>query len=201
MAKSKPVIKLHPFIEKSGVTPGTPEAVLALAKFFVDKKYVEGPRKDTRFGKFMGLNFAPWCASFVSYIFQKSGAGHVVRNTQTAKGFVGCTAGINGLKKKGFETVKVTEALPGDIIFFDWEKDKDPDHVGIVLKTNPKKKTITCYEGNTTNGMGGSQSNGGGCFKRDRRYDQVHVVIRPKYKVASEPKPSASSATGTALTA
>lgn len=187
-------IALHPFIEKSGVTPGTPEAVLALAKFFVDKKYVEGPRKDTIFGKFMGLNFAPWCASFVSYIFQKSGSGNVVRNTQTAKGFVGCTAGINGLKKKGFETVKVTEALPGDIIFFDWEQNKDPDHVGIVLKTNPKKKTITCYEGNTTNGMGGSQSNGGGCFKRDRRYNQVHVVIRPKYKATSEPKPTTPSA-------
>lgn len=194
MAKSKPVIALHPFIEKSGVTPGTPEAVLALAKFFVDKKYVEGPRKDTKFGKFMGLNFAPWCASFVSYIFQKSGAGHVVRNAQTAKGFVGCTAGINGLKKKGFEVVKVTEALPGDIIFFDWEKDKDPDHVGIVLQTRPKKKIITCYEGNTTNGMGGSQSNGGGCFKRDRRYDQVHVVIRPKYKAVSATAPTTPTA-------
>jgi murein DD-endopeptidase MepM/ murein hydrolase activator NlpD len=176
------VSDLHPFIEKSGVTPGTPEAVLALAKFFVDKKYVEGPKKDTIFGKYMGLNYAPWCASFVSYIFQKSGSANVVRNTQTPKGYVGCTAGINGLKKKGFEAVKVTEALPGDIIFFDWEKDKDPDHTGIVLKTNPKNKTITCYEGNTTNGMGGSQSNGGGCFKRDRRYDQVHVVIRPKFK-------------------
>jgi cell wall-associated NlpC family hydrolase len=195
--KAAPASDLHPFIEKSGITPGTPEAVLALAKLFVDKKYVEGAKKDTIFGKFMGLNFAPWCASFVSYIFQKSGAGHVVRNTQTAKGYVGCTAGINGLKKKGFETVKVTEALPGDIIFFDWERDKDPDHTGIVLKTNPKKKTITCYEGNTTNGMGGSQSNGGGVFKRDRRYDQVHVVIRPKYKATSAPKPATPSADGT----
>jgi murein DD-endopeptidase MepM/ murein hydrolase activator NlpD len=199
--KAAPEMALHPFIEKSGITPGTPEAVLALAKYFVDKKYVEGAKKDTIFGKFMGLNFAPWCASFVSYIFQKSGSANVVRNTQTAKGFVGCTAGINGLKKKGFEPVKVTEALPGDIIFFDWERDKDPDHVGIVLKTNPKKKTITCYEGNTTNGMGGSQSNGGGVFKRDRRYDQVHVVIRPKYKGTSTPQPATPSATGTNPTA
>jgi murein DD-endopeptidase MepM/ murein hydrolase activator NlpD len=185
--KSAPAMELHPIIAKQGLTPGTPEAVLALAKHFVDKKYVEGPKKDTIFGKFMGLNYAPWCASFVSYIFQKSGSGNVVRNTQTAKGYVGCTAGINGLKKKGFTTVKVTEALPGDIIFFDWERDKDPDHTGIVLKTNPKKKTITCYEGNTTNGSG-SQSNGGGCFKRDRRYDQVHVVIRPVFKNTSAPK-------------
>jgi cell wall-associated NlpC family hydrolase len=190
-------VNLHPTLEKQGITPGTPEAVLAVAKVFVDRKYVEGPRKDTIFGKFMGLNFAPWCASFVSFIFHKAGAGSIVRNTQTAKGFVGCTAGINGLKKKGFVEVPVEKALPGDIIFFDWQRDKDPDHVGIVLKTNPKKKTITCYEGNTTNGMGGSQSNGGGVFKRDRRYDQVHVVIRPKYKATSAPKPATPSADGT----
>lgn len=190
-------IPLHPLIEKEGLTPGSPEAVLALAKYFVDKKYVEGPKKDTMFGKFMGLNYAPWCASFVSYIFQKSGAGYIVRNAQTPKGYVGCTAGINGLKKKGFEAVKVTEALPGDIIFFDWERNNDPDHTGIVLKTNPKKKTITCYEGNTTNGMGGSQSNGGGVYKRDRRYDQVHVVIRPKFKATSAPQPATPSADGT----
>jgi murein DD-endopeptidase MepM/ murein hydrolase activator NlpD len=195
--KAAAPLDLHPFIGKSGVTPGTPEAVLALAKFFVDKKYIEGANKDTIFGRYVGLNYAPWCASFVSYIFNKSGSANVVKNTQTSKGYVGCTAGINGLKKKGFEIVKVTEALPGDIIFFDWERDKDPDHTGIVLKTNPKKKTITCYEGNTTNGMSGSQSNGGGVFKRDRRYDQVHVVIRPKYKVASAPKPATQDAVGT----
>ena len=178
----------HPILAKQGIRPGTVEAVMAVAKFYVDKKYVEGPKKDTIFGKFMGLNFAPWCASYVSYVFNKAGAGSIVRGAQTKNGFVGCTAGINGLKKKGFTTVEVTKALPGDIIFFDWEKDKDPDHVGIVLKTNPKKRTITCYEGNTTNGMGGSQSNGGGVFKRDRRYDQVHVVIRPVFKRTSEPK-------------
>ena len=192
--KKAGVIEPHPIIAKQGLTLGTVDAVMALAKHFVDKKYVEGPKKDTIFGKFMGLNYAPWCASFVSYVFQKSGAGYIVRNAQTPKGFVGCTAGINGLKKKGFKTVKVTEALPGDIIFFDWERNNDPDHVGLVLKTNPKKKTITCYEGNTTNGMGGSQSNGGGCFKRDRRYDQVFVVIRPEFKA---PKVAPVAATPT----
>jgi hypothetical protein len=36
--------------------------------------------------------------------------------------------------------------------------------------------------------MGGSQYNGGGVFQRDRRYDQVHVVIRPVFKRTSEPK-------------
>jgi cell wall-associated NlpC family hydrolase len=182
------VSELHPALRTEDITSGTVEAVLAVAKYYVDKKYVEGPKKNTVFGKFMNLNYAPWCASFVSYVFNKAGAGHIVRGTQTKNGFVGCSAGIRGLKKKGFKTVKLAEALPGDIIFFDWQNDNDPDHVGIVLKSHPKKKIVTCYEGNTSNGKGGSQSNGGGVYKRDRRYSLVHVVIRPVFKVTSTPK-------------
>jgi murein DD-endopeptidase MepM/ murein hydrolase activator NlpD len=193
--------ELHPMLAKKGIKPGTVEAVLALAKHFVDLKYVEGPKKDTIFGKFMGLNYAPWCASFVSYVFNKSGSGSLVKGVQTAKGYVGCTAGINGLKtKKGFKSVPLAQAQPGDIIFFDWQNDNDPDHTGIVLKNNPKKKIVTCYEGNTSAGPG-SQSNGGGVYKRDRAYGLVHVVIRPVYKKTSDPKPATPSATGTNPTA
>jgi cell wall-associated NlpC family hydrolase len=191
---------LHPILAERGITPGTVEAALAVAKYYVDKKYVEGAKKNTIFGKYMGLNFAPWCASFVSYVFNMSGNGYVVKGAQTAKGYVGCTAGINGLKKKGFETVKLADAQPGDIIFFDWQNDNDPDHTGIVLKNNPAKKIVTCYEGNTSAGTG-SQSNGGGCYKRDRAYPLVHVVIRPVYKKTSDPKPATPSATGTNPTA
>ena len=195
-APAKPANKKHhPVLAKQGVTPGTVEAVLAVAKHFVDKKYVEGPRQDTIFGKFTGLNFSPWCASFVSYVFNAAGAGYMVNGVQVKRGYVSCTAGINGLKsKKGLKAVPVSEALPGDIIFFDWHKDNDPDHTGIVLKTNPKKKTVTCYEGNTSNGLGGSQSNGGGVYKRDRRYDQVHIVLRPVFKKTSAPKTAAPAA-------
>jgi peptidoglycan hydrolase-like protein with peptidoglycan-binding domain len=184
-----PATKLHSIFESNNVTPGTVEAVLALAKHFVDTKYVEGKKQDTIFGKFTGLNYSPWCASFVSYVFNKSGAGYMVNGVQVKNGYVSCTAGINGLKnKKGLKAVPLAEAQPGDIIFFDWQNDNDPDHTGIIVKNNPKKKIVTCYEGNTTNGMGGSQSNGGGVFKRDRRYDQVHVVIRPVFKKTSAPK-------------
>jgi cell wall-associated NlpC family hydrolase len=192
-SKAEPA--LHPALAAKNITPGTVEAVLAVAKYYVDKKYVEGPKKNTVFGKFMSLNYAPWCASYVSYVFNKAGAGSIVRGTQTKNGFVGCSAGIRGLKKKGFKTVKLAEAKPGDIIFFDWQNDNDPDHVGIVLKSDPKKKIVTCYEGNTSNGKGGSQSNGGGVFKRDRRYSQVHVVIRPVFKVTSAPKAAPATAT------
>jgi hypothetical protein len=85
------------------------------------------------------------------------------------------------MKKKGYQQVPVEKAEPGDIIFFDWEHDHDPDHTGIVLKNNPKKKTVTCREGNTSRGDG-SRSNGGQVAQRDRNYSVVFAVFRPNWK-------------------
>jgi peptidoglycan hydrolase-like protein with peptidoglycan-binding domain len=179
---------LHPIVAQLGLTPGTPEAVLAVAGVFVKMKYEDEKKtKDNIFGRYMGLNHTAWCAEFVSYCFQKSGAGDLIQNVQTPKGYVGCGAGIKGLKKKGFKQVPVAEAQPGDIIFFDWEHDHDPDHTGIVLKNDPKKKLVTCREGNTSRGDG-SRSNGGQCAERPRNYSVVFAVFRPNWKVTSAGK-------------
>jgi len=176
---------LHPILAQQGLTPGTPEAVLAVAGVFVKMKYEDDKKtKDNIFGRYMGLNHTAWCAEFVSYCFQKGGAGNLIEKVQTPKGYVGCGAGIAGLKKKGFKQVPVAHAEPGDIIFFDWEHDHDPDHTGIVLKNNPKKKTVTTREGNTSRGDG-SRSNGGQCAQRDRNYSLVFAVFRPNWKVKS----------------
>jgi LysM repeat protein len=172
---------LHPILAKRGITPGTPEAVLKVAEVFVQMKYEEGPTKDNLFGKWFGANHTAWCAEFVSYCFNKAGAGYVVNGLQTKQGYLSCTRGIAAMKKRGMKQVPVAEAQPGDIIFFDWEHDHDPDHTGIVLKNNPKKKIVTCREGNTSRGDG-SKSNGGQVAQRDRNYSVVFAVFRPDWK-------------------
>jgi hypothetical protein len=172
---------LHPILAKNNITPGTPEAVLAVAGYFVKLKYEEGPKKDNLFGRWYGINHTAWCAEFVTYCFTKAGAGYVVQNTQAKKGYISCGAGIRGLKKKGYKQVAVKDAQPGDIIFFDWEHDHDPDHTGIVLKNNPKKGTVVCREGNTSRGDG-SRSNGGQVAERIRYYTNVFAVFRPEWK-------------------
>lgn len=185
---------LHPVVAELGLTPGTPEAVLAVANVFVKMKYEDDKKtKDNIFGRYMGLNNTAWCAEFVSYCFQKSGAGDLIQNVQTPKGYVGCSAGIKGLKKKGFKQVPVEQAQPGDIIFFDWDHNHDPDHTGIVLKNDPKKKVVICREGNTSRGDG-SRSNGGQCAQRPRNYSVVFAVFRPNWKVASKPAAPVSAA-------
>jgi hypothetical protein len=176
--------KLHPILAKRGITPGTPEAVLKVAEYFVQLKYEEKPNKSNIFGFWYGANNTHWCAQFVTYCFTKAGAGHVVQGAQQAKGFMSCTAGIKGFKKKGLKEIPVEEAQPGDIIFFDWDHDHDPDHVGIVVKNNPKRKTIVCREGNTSRTTG-SRSNGGQVAERTRNYSNVFTVFRPNWKVTS----------------
>lgn len=172
---------LHPVVAQLGLKPGTPEAVLAVANVFVKMKYEDDKtNKDNIFGRYMGLNHTAWCAEFVSYCFQKSGAGKLIEKVQTPKGYVGCSAGIAGMKKKGFKQVPVAQAQPGDIIFFDWDHNHDPDHTGIVLKNDPKKKVVTCREGNTSRGDG-SRSNGGQVAERPRNYSVVFAVFRPNW--------------------
>jgi hypothetical protein len=174
--------QLHPIVAKLGLTPGTPEAVLAVADVFVKMKYEDDKKnKDNIFGKWFGANHTAWCAEFVSYCFNKAGAGYVVNGLQTKNGYLSCSAGIAAMKKRKFVQVPVEKAQPGDIIFFDWEHDHDPDHTGIVLKNNPKKKTVTCREGNTSRGDG-SRSNGGQVAQRDRNYSVVFAVFRPNWK-------------------
>ena len=177
--------KLHPILAKKGITPGTPEAVLAVAEYYVKMKYEEGPNKDNLFGKWFGANHTAWCAEFVSYCFNKAGAGYVVNGLQTKNGYLSCTRGIAAMKKKGMKQIPVKDAKPGDIIFFDWEHDHDPDHTGIVLKNNPKKGQITCREGNTSRGDG-SKSNGGQCAERVRFYTNVFAVFRPEWKTVAK---------------
>jgi CHAP domain len=172
---------LHPILAKNGITAGTPEAVLAVAEYFVKLKYEEGPSKDNLFGKWFGANHTAWCAEFVSYCFNKAGAGYVVNGLQTKNGYLSCGKGIAAMKKRGLKQVAVKDAQPGDIIFFDWEHDHDPDHTGIVLKNNPKKGTIVCREGNTSRGDG-SKSNGGQVAERVRYYTNVFAVFRPQWK-------------------
>lgn len=70
----------------------------------------------------------------------------------------------------------------GDFIFFDWPGGKTPtDHVGIVVEVRPDGWLIT-YEGNTSPDNNGSQSNGGGMFRRLRSAtDNVRGFARPDY--------------------
>jgi hypothetical protein len=65
-------------------------------------------------------------------------------------------------------------------VFFQFDEDAQPDHVGIVKFHNTKLKYIKVFEGNTSSGVAGSQSNGDGFYLKRRTYTTIMAVARPK---------------------
>lgn len=85
-----------------------------------------------------------WCAVFVSWCAAQNGyidAGAVPK-------FAGCTQGSNWFKERGLWMPAGYLPLPGELIFFDWDGDGIPDHVGIVESCDGS--TVYTVEGNTS---------------------------------------------------
>jgi len=139
--------------------------------------YVEGTNNDTTFGKWYGLNNQPWCAMSASKMYFDAGAIASVANTK--KGFASCDAWMKYLAKNN-QLVPIGQAQAGDVIFFQFDTDAEPDHVGICKGNNATLKYMYCWEGNTSSGKAGSQSNGDGYYLKKRGWDVVMAVGRPK---------------------
>jgi cell wall-associated NlpC family hydrolase len=164
----------------------TPAAVIKLARSYADKHYKEGANNDSVFGKWYGLNHAPWCAMFVSYCFNQVGAGSLVA-AQTKKGFASCSAAVKWFTARK-SLVNVAKAQPGDIVFMNFHGSKTAaDHVGIVMTNDVKAKVLHCVEGNTVNPDGtGDQENGDGVYYKTRPYRYITYVARPNWAAVAD---------------
>jgi hypothetical protein len=149
--------------------------VLELCKAAVG--YTEGANNDTVYGKWFGLNNQPWCAMAASKMYFDAGVIKAVANTK--KGFASCDAWLKYLTKNN-QLVPIGQAQRGDLVFFQFDDDAQPDHVGIVKFHNTKLKYMQVFEGNTSSGVTGSQSNGDGFYLKRRTYKTIMAVARPK---------------------
>lgn len=138
---------------------------------------VEKPVNKTKYGAWYGMNGQPWCAMFVSWVYKQAGMSKKIA-ASGIKGFASCSIGLSWFAKKK-KLVPVGQAQEGDIVFFQFDTDAQPDHVGIVMKNNTRKQMLVCVEGNTSPNNKGSQSNGGGVYKKKRAYATVMAVARP----------------------
>lgn len=105
------------------------------------KGYTEGPNNDTKYGAWYGLNYNPWCAMFVSWCADEVG----ILDTLIPK-FAGCTTGFRLMTQMGITTKDKIVPKKGDLIFFDWDRTGDYDHVGIVTDAN--SNSVFTVEGN-----------------------------------------------------
>lgn len=149
------------------------EMIIFEAKKEIGYKEIPAGSNKTKFGEWFGYNGVAWCGIFVSYIYAK--AGCQLPKIGWTKGFAGCPVAVEYFKKSG-EVIPMSSAKPGDIAFFDWNKDGKFDHVGIFLHDNGDG-TFETIEGNTAVG---NDSNGGEVMQRTRSYKTVEIFVHPK---------------------
>jgi hypothetical protein len=139
--------------------------------------YTEGANNDTVFGKWFGMNNQPWCAMAASKILHE--AGVLAQYTNKKKGHASCDEWLKYLTKNN-QLVPIGQAKRGDLVFFQFDADAQPDHVGIVQYHNTVLKYVNVWEGNTSDNKAGSQSNGDGFYLKRRKYDTIMAIARPK---------------------
>ena len=88
-----------------------------------------------------------WCAIFVSWLADKVG----YLDTYTLPRFSVVSDGIEWFKSQNLWEENTYTPNPGDIIFFDWEADGKPNHVGIVERVD--NDIVYTIEGNSTDGI------------------------------------------------
>lgn len=187
---------------------GSLEAIIEVAKKEVGT--IEGPKdNETKYGKWTGANFLPWCQSFVSWCAFTAGLD-AKKYPKTAA----TIAASDWFKKNNrWADARNDDPTPGDWIYFDFPDDgvNRISHVGLCIKNNGDG-TIQVIEGNTSGTAKGDQRNGGMCVEKTRAYVKnnkkklINAVVgwgRPVYageenlpllsKVGSSDAPAASA--------
>ncbi len=147
-------------------TKGSVQAIIDIAKKEVGT--IEGPKdNETKYGKWTGANFLPWCQSFVSWCADQSGVKSFPKTASTV-------AASDWFKKNNrWADSRNDDPTPGDWIYFDFPEDgvNRISHVGLCIKNNGDG-TIQVIEGNTSGTAKGDQRNGGMCVEKTRAYEK-----------------------------
>ena len=153
------------------------EAVLAVAAKEVGTK--DGPNNQTKYGAWYGLDHNPWCAMFVSWVFNSANCLPLI--AQTPKGYASCSAFEAWAKTKGL-VVDKSLIQPGDILLFDFSGKGVAEHTGIAISYDKNSHLVSSYEGNTgPDHVGVNQANGDGAYLKHRALSTVRAVVRPKW--------------------
>lgn len=162
--------------------------VLYCARQWIGYSRWDDPEPGTVFGRwyaglagdsYFGESGVPYCAMFVSYCLNWAGV--------EAAGLPGSyVPWILSANSDAGRLVANEDAQPGDLVMFDWQGDGVADHIGIVEENHADEGWMQTIEGNTSSGSGGSQSNGGGVYRRARNYSSIIGVARPYYETQEE---------------
>lgn len=123
----------------------------------------------------------PWCAYFAFLMALATGKSKTAKAALVDYSFNGlytptivaeARAGRHGMR-----VVSAADVKPGDLALFNFPGGEWVDHVEIV-EVPPTGGELVTIGGNTSPGEAGSQSNGGGVFRRRRSTSQVVAFVR-----------------------
>lgn len=169
-------LKKPPLPESTELSEAEKKARFAFLQTLADQYDSRGEIKktDTYFSEWYIGNYAdhpgwnqytPWCACFLSWAADQKKAsidGDPPR-------FANVDTGMEGFQKSGkwrSPNDANNKPIPGDYVFFDWDRDSDPDHVGAVLCVDENgylytiegnsggKVAVNCYPKNDPRIMG-----------------------------------------------
>lgn len=133
----------------------------------IAKKYLG--RGGSKFRKYCGLpSGSAWCDAYVTTIFHEAGNASLFCD---GKKQTYCPTTIKWCYNN-LASIPPYLALPSDIIFFDWELNGVPNHIGFVRERKDCDSIYT-IEGNTGNSI---------CANRTRNTKYVQAVFRPHFK-------------------
>ena len=122
-----------------------------------------------RFRKFCGLPAgAAWCNAFVDYVANEGGDASLFFD---GKRPTYCPQSIKWCRQY-LAQIPIYIALPMDIIYFDWEPNNVPNHIGFVRERKSDQEVYT-IEGNTSGGI---------VAQKTRVEKYVCGVFRPHFK-------------------
>lgn len=108
-----------------------------------------------------------WCVVFV---WAGMSSTHQERAFYGGGKTASCSVLAYWAQQNGY-TVKPADMRPGDWVIFDWDKNGNPDHIGIVEEATATK--LTTIEGNVGDAV---------CrMDRQSKRGNIYMVIRPPY--------------------
>jgi hypothetical protein len=142
----------------------------ALARAISQLGYTEGPNNDNKYGAWYGLNHEPYCAMGVTWCYELGAQDIGSDSPSFRKGsyYAYCPYIVSDARsgRNGLRTTD--DPAPGDLIVFDWEGDGTYDHVGLFECWTSGNNQCQTIEFNTSPSSSGSQSNGGGVYRKSR---------------------------------
>lgn len=125
----------------------------------------------------IGYDGVAYCGCVAGFFAIKVGGADIPLKSRLAYvPYIGADARA---KTNGLTLVPFSECRRGDLVGFNFDGGVE-DHVGMAAGPIVNGQT-DCYEANTSSGASGSQSNGGGIYRRQRPVSQVAFVARPNY--------------------